>query len=87
VRGIDLEIEAGEIFALLGPNRAGKTTTLEILEGFRKRSGGDAVVLGLDPEHRDRAWRDRIGIVITGVARGIASLRPYRCPQCGTMVS
>ena len=64
VRGIDLEIERGEIFALLGPNGAGKTTTLEILEGFRERSGGQVEVLGLDPEHGDRAWRERIGIVL-----------------------
>jgi ABC-2 type transport system ATP-binding protein len=64
VRGIDLEIECGEIFALLGPNGAGKTTTLEILEGFRERSGGEVKVLGADPAHGDRAWRDRIGIVL-----------------------
>ena len=64
VRGIDLEIERGEIFALLGPNGAGKTTTLEILEGFRERSGGEAEVLGVDPERGDRAWRERIGIVL-----------------------
>jgi ABC-2 type transport system ATP-binding protein len=64
VRGIDLEIRRGEIFALLGPNGAGKTTTLEILEGFRQRSGGEAEVLGVDPEYGDRAWRERIGIVL-----------------------
>lgn len=64
VHGIDLEIERGEIFALLGPNGAGKTTTLEILEGFRERSGGEIEVLGVDPEHGDRAWRERIGIVL-----------------------
>jgi ABC-2 type transport system ATP-binding protein len=64
VRAIDLEIKQGEIFALLGPNGAGKTTTLEILEGFRERSGGEVEVLGIDPEHGDRAWRERIGIVL-----------------------
>ena len=64
VRGIDLEIERGEIFALLGPNGAGKTTTLEVLEGFSERSGGEIEVLGVDPEHGDRAWRERIGIVL-----------------------
>jgi ABC-2 type transport system ATP-binding protein len=64
VRGIDLEIARGEIFALLGPNGAGKTTTLEILEAFRKRSGGEVRVLGVDPERGDRAWRERLGIVL-----------------------
>jgi ABC-2 type transport system ATP-binding protein len=64
LRGIDLEIERGEVFALLGPNGAGKTTTLEILEGFRQRSGGEVEVLGVDPEHADRAWRERIGMVL-----------------------
>jgi len=64
VRGIDLEVERGEVFAFLGPNRAGKTTTVEILEGYRKRSAGEVEVLGVDPERGDRGWRERIGIVL-----------------------
>ncbi len=64
VRGIDLEVRAGEVFAFLGPNGAGKTTTVEILEGYRRRSGGEVVVLGEDPERGDRAWRERIGMVL-----------------------
>ncbi len=64
VRGIDLEVRRGEVFAFLGPNGAGKTTTVEILEGYRKRSGGEVSVLGEDPEHAGRAWRERIGIVL-----------------------
>jgi ABC-2 type transport system ATP-binding protein len=64
VRGIDLEVDAGEVFAFLGPNGAGKTTTVEILEGYRKRSGGEVVVLGEDPERARREWRQRIGIVL-----------------------
>jgi ABC-2 type transport system ATP-binding protein len=64
VCGIDLEVNAGEVFAFLGPNGAGKTTTVEILEGYRKRSGGEVVVLGEDPERAGRGWRERIGIVL-----------------------
>jgi ABC-2 type transport system ATP-binding protein len=64
VRGLDLEVEAGEVFAFLGPNGAGKTTTVEILEGYRRRSGGEVSVLGEDPERAGRAWRERIGIVL-----------------------
>jgi len=64
VRGIDLDVQPGEVFALLGPNGAGKTTTVEILEGYRKRSGGEVSVLGEDPQHAGREWRERIGIVL-----------------------
>jgi ABC-2 type transport system ATP-binding protein len=64
VRGIDLEVDAGEVFAFLGPNGAGKTTTVEILEGYRKRSGGEVSVLGEDPGRARRQWRERIGIVL-----------------------
>jgi ABC-2 type transport system ATP-binding protein len=64
VRGIDLEVASGEIFAFLGPNGAGKTTTVEILEGYRNRTAGEVTVLGEDPAHVDRQWRERIGIVL-----------------------
>jgi ABC-2 type transport system ATP-binding protein len=64
VRGIDLEVEQGEVFAFLGPNGAGKTTTAEVLEGYRSRSGGEVRVLGIDPAHPTREWRERIGIVL-----------------------
>ncbi len=64
VRGIDLAVETGEVFAFLGPNGAGKTTTVEILEGYRDRTAGEVEVLGVDPTRGDRAWRERIGIVL-----------------------
>ena len=69
VRGIDLHVDRAEVFALLGPNGAGKTTTVEILEGHRDRDSGTVDVLGHDPEHASRAFREQIGIVLqsTGV--------------------
>ncbi len=64
LRGLDLRIRRGEVYALLGPNGAGKTTAVEIMEGYRRRSAGEVMVLGRDPEHGDDAWRNRIGIVL-----------------------
>jgi len=64
VRGVDFEIEEGEVFGLLGPNGAGKTTTVEILEGYRTRDAGEVSVLGHDPEHPGREFRERIGVVL-----------------------
>jgi ABC-2 type transport system ATP-binding protein len=64
VTGIDLDVYPGEVFAFLGPNGAGKTTTVEILEGYRRRTGGDVSVLGLDPIDAGGDWRARIGVVL-----------------------
>jgi ABC-2 type transport system ATP-binding protein len=60
----DLAVATGECVAMLGPNGAGKTTTVEILEGYRHRDDGDVTVLGADPASANRAWRQRIGIVL-----------------------
>ncbi len=64
VRGTSWAVHRGEIFGLLGSNGAGKTTSIEILEGYRSRDGGEISVLGRDPAHADRAWRNRIGLVL-----------------------
>jgi ABC-2 type transport system ATP-binding protein len=64
VKGIDFQVEAGEIFGLLGPNGAGKTSTIEILEGLRPRTGGEARVLGFDPDRQTRQLKDRIGVCL-----------------------
>ncbi len=64
VRGIDLDVGAGECLAFLGPNGAGKTTTVEILEGYRRRTGGEVTVLGVDPAHAEADWRARVGVVL-----------------------
>jgi ABC-2 type transport system ATP-binding protein len=64
VKGISFEVARGEVFALLGPNGAGKTTTVEILEGYRSRTDGDALVLGMDPTRGERGLRERVGVVL-----------------------
>ncbi len=64
VHAIDFTVAKGEIFGLLGTNGAGKTTTIEILEGYRPRDHGEVSVLGADPSHPTRSWRERIGIVL-----------------------
>jgi len=62
--GVDFEVSPGEVFCLLGPNAAGKTTTVEILEGLRQRTGGTVSVLGMDPQAQSARLRERVGIVL-----------------------
>ncbi|MEJ8635936.1 ABC transporter ATP-binding protein [Streptomyces sp. MS2.AVA.5] len=64
VSGISFSVPRGEIFALLGTNGAGKTSTVELLEGLARPTGGTVQVLGHDP-YRDRtAVRPRIGVML-----------------------
>jgi ABC-2 type transport system ATP-binding protein len=48
VDGLDLEIAAGEFFAFLGPNAAGKTTTIKMLTGLLKPTAGEVFIGGFD---------------------------------------
>lgn len=63
VRGVDVEVRAGECFGLLGRNGAGKTTIIEICEGYLDRDSGIVEVLGEDPQSPSPSWRSRLGIV------------------------
>src|SRR5437773_1222966 len=54
VCGINLEVRPGEIFGLIGPDGAGKTTTFQILAGVMEASSGTADVFGR-PAHETRA--------------------------------
>lgn len=64
VDGINFDIYEGEIFGLLGTNGAGKTSTLEILEGLAKASAGTVKVFGLDPIKDRKKVRPRQGLMM-----------------------
>ncbi|MEU4312756.1 ABC transporter ATP-binding protein [Nocardia sp. NPDC024068] len=64
VGGIDLQVSEGEVFALLGTNGAGKTSTLDMLEGLVAPSAGSVEVFGLDPLRHRGEVRPQIGIML-----------------------
>ncbi|MFF3918853.1 ABC transporter ATP-binding protein [Streptomyces sp. NPDC001852] len=64
VRGITFSVARGEIFALLGTNGAGKTSTVELLEGLASPAGGRIRILGHDPYHERAAVRPRTGVML-----------------------
>lgn len=64
VRGVSFSVGRGELFALLGTNGAGKTSTVELLEGLAAPAGGRVRVLGHDPYAERGAVRHRIGVML-----------------------
>jgi ABC-2 type transport system ATP-binding protein len=58
---LDLTVAKGEIFGLVGPDGAGKTTTLRMLCGLMDPSEGSALVAGHDVARESRAVKDQIG--------------------------
>jgi ABC-2 type transport system ATP-binding protein len=64
VRGISFEVRAGEVFALLGVNGAGKTSALEVLEGLAAPDGGEVRMLGGDPRRDHAAVRPHLGVLL-----------------------
>ncbi|MDR1152017.1 MAG: ATP-binding cassette domain-containing protein [Bifidobacteriaceae bacterium] len=79
LRGLDLEVPAGEVFALLGANGAGKTTTVSILTTLLKADGGTARVAGFDVAREPARVRQAVtvtgqSVAVDGVLTGLENL-------------
>ncbi len=61
VDDLSLTVEAGELFGLVGPDGAGKTTTMRLLCGILEPSGGDARVAGFSIRTHTEKVKERIG--------------------------
>ncbi|UJR87184.1 ABC transporter ATP-binding protein [Sandaracinus amylolyticus] len=63
VRGLSLEVRRGELFGLVGPDAAGKTTTMRMIAGLVRPTSGMVRVLGQDPWHGAQKVRDALGLM------------------------
>ncbi len=89
---LDLSVNRGEIFGFLGPNAAGKSTTIRLLLGYLRPTTGRGSILGLDIQRQHIAILRRVGYlpsyavfeeVVTGVQAlddlaGVAGAKPSR---------
>lgn len=64
VKGLDFRVFRGDVFGLLGTNGAGKTSTLEILEGLTPATSGKVKVFGRDPFDDRALIRPKMGIML-----------------------
>jgi len=63
VRGIDLSVAPGELYGLVGPDGAGKSTTISCLAGLMHPTRGSVHVLGEDPMARGSTAREQLGLM------------------------
>jgi ABC-2 type transport system ATP-binding protein len=82
VAGVSFAANAGEVTAVLGANGAGKTSTIEVCEGYRRRTSGAVRVLGLDPAVQQARLSERMGVMlqeggISPTARVADTVRQY----------
>jgi ABC-2 type transport system ATP-binding protein len=84
LHGLSFKVEAGGVFGLLGKNGAGKSTTIDILMGFLRPTGGTCRVLGERSHALSPQARSRIGLLHEGFIQydfmSIAELERYYAP-------
>jgi ABC-2 type transport system ATP-binding protein len=61
--GLSFAVKAGELYGLVGPDGAGKTTAIRALAGLIDLDGGEARVLGVDPARGGSAVRESLGLM------------------------
>lgn len=62
VDDLSLEVQRGEVFALLGHNGAGKSTTIDLILGLQSPDSGSATVLGMNAARQRRQVFERVGV-------------------------
>ncbi|MEM7482013.1 MAG: ATP-binding cassette domain-containing protein [Acidobacteriota bacterium] len=65
---LDLEVQRGEVFCLLGANGAGKTTTIQLFLGFQSPDAGEIRVDGIEPWREPERARKRLAYIPENVA-------------------
>ena len=63
LRGLSFAVREGELYGLVGPDGAGKTTAIRALAGLLVPDGGEARVLGSDPRRGGAATREALGLM------------------------
>jgi ABC-2 type transport system ATP-binding protein len=63
MRGVSLAVRRGEVYGLVGPDGAGKTTSIRMLAGLLHPDSGSVRVLGEDPARTDSPVREQLGLV------------------------
>lgn len=64
LKGVNFELRAGEVHALMGENGAGKSTLIKVLCGIHKRDGGDITYFGEPVEYANIAESQKAGISV-----------------------